>query len=437
MTIQQNYPNSRPSLNLNFGTSTKLDPIVTFSRPEIEDEVNGATQINRSGAIEIVPVDTARFDHDPATLEPRGLLVEKGSTNQLRNNIMQGAAIGSPGTVPTYWDFGTSAGGISRSIVGVGQEDGINYFDVRFTGTSTGNPNTYFAFYPEEVNHIPATASSIFTFSSYVKMIAGSVPANSSFILVFLVRDSGNNNLGQYQTFTVPLNDTTSKRLIENRYSLTNTPFTGSVAYMSPYYQWNVANGSSVDVTLRIGLPQCESGSVMSSIILSTGTQDGTRATETVSIEGDNFSKWYNPSEGSILWRGTIHSLPISGSRIFQIYNSSTDTAIVSVTVENNGLMYMRVRKTNETIQLYNLGTVSLGSEYRIGLGVDGSSLCLAVNDEIKTTINDSFALSPADRLILTDLKDLGENRKFTTRHTGLSYYPSRLPNEILRTLTK
>ena len=79
MTIQQYYPNSRPSLNLNFATSTKLDPVVTFSR------TTSGTQINRNGFIESVPADTARFDHDPATLEPRGLLVEKGNTNQLRN----------------------------------------------------------------------------------------------------------------------------------------------------------------------------------------------------------------------------------------------------------------------------------------------------------------------------------------------------------------
>ena len=166
-------------------------------------------------------------------------------------------------------------------------------------------------------------------------------------------------------------------------------------------------------------------------------TTTATRNPDNVSMTGDNFSDWYNPSEGSILWRGTIDSLPISGSRIFEIYDSSTDIFILSVSVENNGLMYMRVRKTNETIQAYNLGTVSLGSEYKIGLGVDGSSLCLAVNDEIKTTINDSFALSPADRLILTDLRDLGGDRKFTTRHTGLSYYPTRLSNDQLQTLTK
>ena len=58
-------------------------------------------------------------------------------------------------------------------------------------------------------------------------------------------------------------------------------------------------------------------------------------------------------------------------------------------------------------------------------------------DDEIKTTISDSFTLSSSDTLIFTDLKDLGGARKFTTRHTGLSYYPTRLTNAQLQTLTK
>jgi hypothetical protein len=63
-----------------------------------------------------------------------GLLVETSATNSIRNNSMQGAVVGSPGTLPTNWNRNTA--GISSSIVGIGIEAGIDYVDIRFSGTS-------------------------------------------------------------------------------------------------------------------------------------------------------------------------------------------------------------------------------------------------------------------------------------------------------------
>jgi hypothetical protein len=182
---------------------------------------------------------------------------------------------------------------------------------------------------------------------------------------------------------------------------------------------------------------QLEAGAFPTSYIPTSGSTV-TRTADNASMRGENFSSWYNQSEGSILWRGTIHSAPLLGSRIFEIYNSSTNIERIALSVENDGTMFMRVRKTNDTAtQTYGLGTILYGSEYKISLGVDGSSLCLVVNGEIKTTISDSFTLSSSDTIIFTDLRDVGGFRKFTTRHIGLSYYPKRLTNTQLQNLTK
>ena len=42
-----------------------------------------ATVVNSQGLIEEVPADTPRFDHDPITLAPKGLLLEESRTNLL------------------------------------------------------------------------------------------------------------------------------------------------------------------------------------------------------------------------------------------------------------------------------------------------------------------------------------------------------------------
>ena len=75
MAISQNFPNIRPSLNLNFARSKTLDPHISFGRSSI------GTYINDSGLIKTAAADEPRFDHDPNTNNCLGLLIEEASTN--------------------------------------------------------------------------------------------------------------------------------------------------------------------------------------------------------------------------------------------------------------------------------------------------------------------------------------------------------------------
>ena len=69
-----------PRLALDFTTGT-LDPRVTVTRA-----LNTATRVNSSGLIEVVNADLPRFDYDPVTLAPKGLLIEEARTNLLPNS---------------------------------------------------------------------------------------------------------------------------------------------------------------------------------------------------------------------------------------------------------------------------------------------------------------------------------------------------------------
>ncbi len=55
---------------------------VTFVRSSFA-RASIATRVNTQGLIEVVPVDTPRYDHDPITLAPKGLLLEQAKTNTL------------------------------------------------------------------------------------------------------------------------------------------------------------------------------------------------------------------------------------------------------------------------------------------------------------------------------------------------------------------
>ena len=112
------------------------------------------------------------FADDVARRTDRGLLVEEARTNALRNNSMQGAVAGSPGTVPTRWAMDATAG-LTRTIVGTGTVNGIDYIDVRIAGTAAGAG--YFHFTPESsLNFVAASNGQVWAWSWWEALVAGS-----------------------------------------------------------------------------------------------------------------------------------------------------------------------------------------------------------------------------------------------------------------------
>jgi len=71
------------TLSLDFTTGV-LDPRVTFTRADSGfPSQRGATFVGSNGLIQYSSANTPRFDYDPITPTPRGLLIEQSSTNLL------------------------------------------------------------------------------------------------------------------------------------------------------------------------------------------------------------------------------------------------------------------------------------------------------------------------------------------------------------------
>ena len=71
----QDYPNFRPTLDLNFAAQKKLDPRITYQR------TGPASFTNEFGKVVLIGDNAPRFDHDPVTRESKGLLIEETRTN--------------------------------------------------------------------------------------------------------------------------------------------------------------------------------------------------------------------------------------------------------------------------------------------------------------------------------------------------------------------
>lgn len=230
------------------------------------------TYFDSSGVLQTVGANVARFTYSPTTLLLRGLLVEPARTNGIRNNTGQGVAAGSPGTLPTNWTASGGAG-LTRTVVGTGVEDGIEYVDIRWAGT----PSSTLFINLESSTQIAALNGQTWTNSIYPKLAGGSVTG-----VTFSVNIAENNSGGTALAVTGQSFVPTNAALRTQRVSVTRTFNQATTAFTLPYMPLSFT-GVAVDFTLRFGLPQSEQGSSRSSVIEDSGSA-GTRAQDVLTL---------------------------------------------------------------------------------------------------------------------------------------------------------
>lgn len=393
---------------------------------QLSDSASLDTYVNNPLA---APSSTAyygpRFDYNPTTLAPRGLLIEEQRTNSIRNNTMQGAVAGTPGTLPTNWTL-VGVGGITSSVIGTGTENGINYIDIRINGTPTASSfiNVIFD------TGIAGASGQSWTHSTYVKLVGGTL-TNTSVLIEIREVDGSGTFLANSTTTITP----TASSLITQRASLTRTLNNASTTNVRPMVDFQTTNGLAIDVTLRIGLPQLEQGAFATSVIPTT-TATATRNADVASITGSNFSGLYNQNEGSVYSDCARSALIPSGS-FANLWSISDNTA-------------------NERYIVYNTGSsgtmdvaVTDNSSGQATLVATGA---ITANSSIKTLfsykVND-FAFVRAAGTVQTDTSGsiptvdrlyIGANSTGGGQWTGtiskIAYYPKRLTNAEIQSIT-
>lgn len=193
-----------------------------------------------------------------------GYQVTPTRTNGIRNPIANNAVIGSPGTMPTYWATGTSAG-LTREVVAVGTENGMPYIDVRFSGTATSSGPVVFYF--ESSGIIPTVQNETRTLSIFAKSIAAPLPPLAMGFR-FIGYDAG---LISNETRDLP-SALTSIGPSLLRYSGNYTMTTSTTVSTRPAYRASITNGLSYDWTIRLAVPQDEKGTVATPPILNNGS---------------------------------------------------------------------------------------------------------------------------------------------------------------------
>jgi len=365
-----------------------------------------------------------RFDYNPSTLQPLGLLIEEARTNSIRNNTMQGAVAGTPGTNPTNWAVTGAGGNITSSeIVSVTTESGINAIDYKyvFSGAATANIRQ------DSTTLIAASNGQTWTASAYAKLAGGTL-SNCTVSIAIQQYNSGGTVLNtESQTFTP-----TGSGLATQRISVTKTLDQATVAYV--IMRLSIVASGAADITLRIGLPQLEQGAFATSVIPTT-TDSVTRNVDDASMVGTNFSSWYRADEGTLYAEGFIHTAPANtafpclmsidnnttSNRIQLSRANSSGTPVVRLVVVDAGSVQATVVAGNSQFQNGKIAGAYKVNDFAASL--DGAA-----------AVTDSAGTVPVVTQMQIGSGTAVQYLNGTIRK--LAYYPQRLTNAQLQALT-
>jgi hypothetical protein len=393
--------------------SKNFSDIITFTR------ASTATFFDSAGVLTSAAIDAPRLDYNPSTLAAQGLLIEESRTNSIRNNTMVGAVAGTPGTLPTNWTGGTTVDGLAREVVGTGTENGINYIDVRYSGTSgTAGNSTLITF--DANNFIVAANGQTWTGSIYARLVSGSLTNVTLLTLNVRYNDAAGASLTSQNTAFTP---TSSFARVTNTFTAANA----STAFVNAGLVANFTDSSAVDITLRIGLPQLELGAFATSVIPTTTTAL-TRAADVASV--NTLSPWYNATEGTLY----AESAAIAFNARPATFNDGTASNAIALvqtasTIGQNVYVGNVFQGTAGVVGTYTTNTIyKQASAYKLN---DAQDAVNGTTNATDTTLN----VPTVSQLLI------GQGRSGTATMSNsyirrITYYPRRLSNAELQAIT-
>ena len=299
------------------------------------------------------------------------LLIEDQATNGFGNPRLQGAVAGNPGTPPTNTNTSFFQG-LSREIVGSGTEGEIPYIDLRFFGTATGGTFSRFGLTNITTQGLNISGNAVSTFSTFVRMVNGSLSQISDVRIGIQGRDAAGTSVsGQsaLANFTP-----TSASLGSQRRSVTFTPSDVTVIYGEWFVDIVRGGTATVDITLRIGLPQHELGAFASSPILPPVGTPGA-STRGVDIVWASLSSLGIPANGActVLWSGVVPVFVSGGVHTIACVDDGSVSNRFTMRIDQASGQLQAMRALAGASATANAGAVTAGAAIKGGMAVNGS----------------------------------------------------------------
>ena len=397
-----------PRMALDFTTGV-LDSRVTVTRA-----LNTATRVNSSGAIEIVNANLPRFDYDPATLAPKGLLIEETRTNVALTSTFATLAGSAGSQYPsgTGWSnfFNTSG---TRTYVASSVFSGAQAMNI--ASVTAGRNVIGFSF--------TAVSSTTYTVSFYVESVSG--------VTGTVAYASG--TLGTGGTTNLVSAPTTTGRYT---YTFTTGLLAGSVDL-----RFGIGTSGNESGSIRISNVQCEVGAFATSYIPTT-TTTLTRNADGVSMTGTNFSSWYNASEGTLVASGQFVALGNNTSPYRNALVGLSDGTSANAMTFGKSIAGFAADRPATFSSNGNFGqsiagvTITASSIVTMALGLKANSVFFAANG-VAGVEDTSCSVPIANQLGIGNFESAGLNSLLNGYIRSVRYYPRRLTNAEIQAFSK
>jgi hypothetical protein len=398
MSIRSLYPDIRPSLLLDFANAKQLDPRITFTR------TSTATYVGADGLIKTAGIGQPRFDHDPITGESLGLLIEESRTNLITysEEFSNTSWIKSNITI-TSNAIVAPDGALTGDRLDFSVTNNVPWF-YKDQGT-TGNSSLFVKY--DNWQYVKFRSGGELNFALF-DLINGTASVGGS-ITNASITPVGNG------WFRIWANTNNQRYDFRCTNSTANDFITGS----GSVFIWGA---------------QLEAGSFPTSYIPTSGSS-ATRAKDDALITGGSFESWINKNEGTWLidFRNLgsgsgLLSISATGGSVHERYmmlNIAAD-GIFSAAVVDGGVL-----QTNESI----LFTPTQTAQFTKAIfAVKDNDFAITANG--LTPVTDTSGTVYNSPTQLRFAYGDGSSTPYAHFKTCI-YYPKRLTNAQLQTLTK
>ena len=420
MAISQNFPNIRPSLNLNFARSKTLDPHISFGRNSI------GTYVNDSGLIKTAAANEPRFDYDPNTNNCLGLLIEQESTNLcFYGTTIQNFTARNSATLTA--NAATAPDGTTTAT------------RLQSSGSGTG-------FYDDD-DAKAYTSGKTYTFSCFFK-------ANGTDEAVILLyganwtgADGVSNVIGEF--------DLTNGTVVSANSNSERDPSGGAKieSYPNGWYRCSITETCTTTHTqihqnirskgdngdIYAWGYQIEESSYASSLIPTTTNATVSREKEIAIIDGTNFSDFYNPSESSIYVRFNIKgSFKTGWNRLYEINDGTSNHRTSTLLQGTNSNIYESFVIAGTNNLTFNNSSITLGDFHQVAVGFGTSYQRYTYNasGNLDTNTDTSIGISTfAPTQLNIGSEGSSSGRQLNGYLSQLVYYPTKLTDDQLQNL--
>jgi len=300
----------------------------------------------------------------------KGALIEESRTNSIRNNSMQGAVAGTPGTRPNFWQALTLSG-LTQTIVGTGTQNGIDYIDIQISGTSAG---TAIGIAMDNNTTIAATTGQTWTQSVFLALVGGDFTNVTSFVQ----RVSERTNTGTLVQNDDGSNIVSSVNATLTRFTWTPTLSGGATtAFATPNLTFVVNNTSAINFTIRIGWPQLELGAFATSPIRTTSAA-ATRAADVVTVTR-------LPGTGDTLTAYAAFIAPVSLGGVNRDVVVFADAGVTNTEILLINPGSARNASQNATVSAASQGRIDAAAAFSAGASVK-AAFAATLNDRAVTS---------------------------------------------------